>query len=737
MRWLPCLSERDEDEEQRLVAHRPDVANRYVDNTVTNSKYTPATFLPKNLFEQFQRPLNRYFLLITALQFISVIAPVNPLSTLLPLVFAFLLTAAKEGYDDLQRHKRDSAANSRTYEVFKQGHFEATPSQDIRVGDVVRIGNNEELPCDLLLLLSSMQDGVCYLQTANVDGEIDLKARSCLPEVVHLFEVGGPEALYKFPGELICDPPNDRIYEFNSRLRLEGKDISVSTQQLLLQSCMLRNTEWVLGMVVYTGNETKCGMNKHQPPNKWAQVDQRTTYFSKAIFIFQITIALILGIVGNVLRATSGKKHWYLAENSTNALTWVIIPLRFFLLTSVMIPISFKVVVDLSKYYISLAMAWDIKMYDWENDAPCVANSTAIAEDLGQVQVLLTDKTGTLTENFMQFKCCTVGNRVWGGGAEFEATGNCDLSDAAGALADPAFHKAAKEDPKVRQFVRQMALCHTVIPKFIDDQIEFQGSSPDEEALVAAAAELGAVLVRRTKREIDLILHGTREECSVMEVLEFTSDRKRMSVVLREKRSGQLSLLCKGADDKLLARMETSQELTALTNHLDTFASNGLRTLVYGWRPLQQDEYEEWHQRYQRAKATTGQGRDQEVQVVCEDLERNLIFSGATAIEDRLQERVPEAIEKLRRAGIRIWMLTGDKFETAKQIAITCNLLQPDEHLFAIDQNEAGTVMEEVRSALQYVHHQEQYAEVEFLLNEQGGKRRVFRISQFLLDSIV
>eukprot|EP00906_Rhabdomonas_costata_P025469 RCo036409 len=398
-----------------IQPHHPDDPG-YCTNEVTNSKYTLLNFLPKNFYEQFKRPLNRYFLLIGLLQLIPAIAPVNPVTTLGPLLLAFLITAIKEGVDDLQRHRQDSLFNRRQVTAFVGPSHAPTvvPSQDLRVGDLVQLTDGEEVPCDLLLLASSDSEGVAYIQTANIDGEIDLKPRSSLAEVARVTHSSRDVLRPGFHLSLTCEPPNREIYSFNSTVVVDDQTLSVSSQQLLLQSCILKNTEWVHGMVVYTGNETKVGMNKASPPLKWAQVDQRISQLAIFIFCFQVTLALTLGFVGYGLEVTEGPLQWYLAYGSTRVnLYWLIFPARFFLLTSVMIPVSFKVIVDISKYFVSLAIHWDLALYDEVSGLPAVAANTAIAEDLGQIEHILTDKTGTLTQNEMRFQGCAVGGRKW------------------------------------------------------------------------------------------------------------------------------------------------------------------------------------------------------------------------------------------------------------------------------------------------------------------------------------
>eukprot|EP00756_Hemistasia_phaeocysticola_P022938 Hpha_TRINITY_DN15865_c2_g1::TRINITY_DN15865_c2_g1_i1::g.188318::m.188318/K01530/E3.6.3.1; phospholipid-translocating ATPase len=688
-----------EEEDRTVNAVTFHTAAAFPNNTVTNSKYTVLTFLPKNFYEQFGRPLNVYFLLIGLLQFIKVIAPVHPITTVGPLLFAFLLTACKEGLDDLQRHRQDRDFNDRAYSVVGSltGELKRIPSREIRVGDIVRLESGDEIPCDLFLVSSSDDEGVAYIRTDNLDGEIDLKPRQAVDQIVR---TNPKEEGQKWRGAVVCEKPNARLYHFNSKVVVAGGEtVSVDSQQLLLQSCFLQNTDYAYGMAVYTGQQTKCSMNKRKTPVKIPSLDRAVTQCSLYVFTFQVAIGALLGGMGASARGAHEEDAWYLSYDAPEWYTPLIIPTRFFLLTSVMIPISFKVIIDISKYYISLAIGWDLEMYDGEVDkeqggCPARANSTAIAEDLGQIEFVMTDKTGTLTENVMEFRCASVGGAMWGGG------GGKKVDPSVGALSDRAFQRALSSgDAALNLFARHLALCHTVSLK---DEGGYSAASPDEEALVRAAHKMGSVLKGRTKRDVTIAHNGGGDEAfSIVHTFEFTSDRKMMSILLRSK-SGELTLFTKGADSSVLPLLsrEAAAERSAAEAHIDAFAAAGLRTLVVAQRGVKREELDKWLPALQTAMTQTGDSRAAKLAETYKLLERDMTFVGVTAIEDRLQEEVPETISALRKANIRFWMLTGDKYETAKQIARSCNLWKAGEHLHPIRQSDSLTALQSLRQVL-------------------------------------
>jgi phospholipid-translocating ATPase len=677
----------------------------FPDNRISNTKYTPLTFLPKVVLEQFSLHMNRYFLLIACLQLFSVLTPVNPLTTWGPLLVIFTISAVKEAVDDIGRAREDRIANERPYEVFRDSLRVRVPAQEIRVGDIVLLPENSEVPCDLLLLSSSTKTGTVYLQTANLDGESDLKPRAPHPRTQEL----GREWSFGFRGVCECAPPNASVYEFDSRLWLDpsptngsppGEPLSISGEQLLQQTCLLANTEWVVGMAVYTGNETKFGMNRGQPPSKLTQVDQLVNRVSVFIFLFQLALVVVLGSVGNAEKQRNGDEHWYLAFRGerTAWYEWLVIPLRFLLLNSTMIPISLKVTLDLCKLLYAKFINWDLEMYDAETQSLAHARNTSISEDLGQVEYVLTDKTGTLTRNIMLFHQVSIAG---------------DLYDhaAVAAGADSRLGRdAASQRPAVLDMLLHFALNNTVVPTVNKaGALVYKGASPDEVALVKAAAACGVTLLQREGRLVQLRVLGREETYEVLEELKFSSDRKRMSVAVRAQSSRRIRLFMKGADDVVLARLAPGQQelVRVLNAQTEMFARQGLRTLYFAAREIDEAEFTAWQQRVVAAN-TAVTGRKREVERVYEELERHFAAQGVSAIEDKLQDGVPETIARLREAGIRFWMLTGDKYTTALQIARSSNLKGPDDAatLLSIEGRTGSEVKDKVRLFLGRVTEQ-------------------------------
>lgn len=663
----------------------------YCDNRISNRKYTLLNFLPKNLMEQFSRFMNQYFLLIACLQLWSLITPVNPASTWGPLIFIFAVSATKEAWDDYNRYLSDKKANEKQVWIVRKGIKKHIQAQDICVGNLVWLRENDEVPCDLVLIGTSDPQGLCYIETAALDGETDLKTR-VTPSACMGIDF---ELLHKIKGVIECPNPDKDIRRLDANLRLfppfiDNDVCPLTIKNTILQSCYLRNTEWACGVAVYTGNETKLGMSRGIPEPKLTAMDAMIDKLTGAIFVFQIVVVMVLGIAGNVWKDTEARKLWYVLYPDEGP--WyelLVIPLRFELLCSIMIPISIKVSLDLVKSLYAKFIDWDREMIDLETDTPSHATNTAISEDLGQVEYILTDKTGTLTENKMVFKICCISGNFYG-------------NEAGDASKDKQLLNAISSgSPDVVRFLTVMAICNTVIPvQSKTGAILYKAQSQDEDALVHAAAKLNMVLICKNGNILELRFNTSAIQYEVLETLEFTSDRKRMSVVVRDCQNGKILLLSKGADEAILPYASPGQQTRIFNEAVEQYSQLGLRTLCLAWRELKEDEYEEWSSMFREASSTLVD-REWRIAEVCQRLERDLEVLGVTAIEDRLQEGVPETIYTLRKAGIHFWMLTGDKQNTAIQIALSCNFISPEPkgQLLLID----GKTEEEVGRSLERV----------------------------------
>ncbi|KAI0471575.1 phospholipid-translocating P-type ATPase [Xylariaceae sp. FL0804] len=882
---------------------------RYISNVIRSSRYSLWSFLPKQLYFQFTKLGNFYFLCISALQQIPGLSPTGRYTTLAPLLAFVSLSMAKEGYDDFRRYKLDKAENrgpalvldpDRTVHQHKsvpkktwrgltsmrrdatgnEGSADMVEMQDIelrsdgwsqipwekiRVGDIIRLRRDDQVPADLVLLHATGANGVAFIETMALDGETNLKNKHACPGLAKRCDTLAK--LKECRADIVSEDPNPDLYSFEGRATLGGETVPLTMDHVVFRGSTLRNTNEAIGLVVNTGEECKIRMNANQHIHAKAPKIQESMNRIVILVVFCVLILTFSCTGGYLLwQDEYGKNAPYLYGASLSfARSWG----AFLILFNALIPLSLYISLEIIKAGQYFFLSWDIELYDSETDTPMIVNTTTILENLGQVGYVFSDKTGTLTENLMRFRKLSVAGSAWlhdmnidsnpggvkarpkdsqlkvEGRQQFDSTRRDATRDVKKATKDqvlssgpsragelsaeappPSYtcpktdvlmkyvrqHPNSEFSKKAMLFILSLALCHTCIPETKDDgDIAFQSTSPDELALVEAARDLGYLLVDRSSQAITLQCkdrHGStvKETYQLLDVIEFSSQRKRMSVIIRMP-DGRICVFCKGADNVILSRLRLSQLASekaveverragqrrsmeaerdrqrhnrfsdsrkgpvkrssyfgsdgardsneidrysatldtgpmhgdrqamstpsvvtqhsgdhhhprqpllvpsssiATTNaesaglvdesvaqndaaifercfqHMSDFATEGLRTLLFGYRYVSDEEYLLWQKRHQDA-ATSLVKRQERIEEVAGSIEKDLELAGASAIEDKLQEGVPETIDKLRRANMKVWMLTGDKRETAINIAFSARLAKPYSELFILD----------------------------------------------------
>uniref|UniRef100_A0A3B3TB65 Phospholipid-transporting ATPase n=1 Tax=Paramormyrops kingsleyae TaxID=1676925 RepID=A0A3B3TB65_9TELE len=679
-------------EDSRLIFINQPQLTKFCSNRVSTAKYNVLTFLPRFLYSQFRRAANSFFLFIALLQQIPDVSPTGRWTTLVPLLFILVVAAVKEVIEDLKRHKADSVVNKKETQVLRNGAWEIVHWEKVTVGEIVKATNGDHLPADLVILSSSEPQDMCYIETSNLDGETNLKIRQGLHITADIKDIA---SLTRLTGRMECESPNRHLYDFVGNIRLEGfSTVPLGPDQILLRGAQLRNTQWVHGIVVYTGHDTKLMQNSTRPPLKLSNVERITNFQILVLFGCLLAISLICSIGQTIWKGSHGNGVWYMDLSFGGAANFGLNFLTFIILFNNLIPISLLVTLEVIKFIQAYFINWDMDMHYEVTDTPAMARTSNLNEELGQVKYIFSDKTGTLTCNVMQFKKCTVAGIAYGHHFDPEDYSSMDddwhtmLTEEAG-FSDPSLLENLQSNhptaPVILEFMTMMALCHTAVPERSGDTIIYQAASPDEGALVRAARNLGFVFTGRTPDSVIIESLGEEEKYELLNVLEFTSNRKRMSVIMRTP-SGKIRLYCKGADTVIYERLAESSRYKEITlKHLEQFATEGLRTLCYAVADISPATYREWLEVYQRA-STALNNRALKLEESYELIEKNLQLLGATAIEDKLQDKVPETIETLMKADIKIWILTGDKQETAINIGHSCKLLTKNMGLMVINE---------------------------------------------------
>ncbi|XP_026564189.1 probable phospholipid-transporting ATPase IH isoform X1 [Pseudonaja textilis] len=665
------------------------ILQRYPDNRIVSSKYTFWNFIPKNLFEQFRRIANFYFLIIFLVQLI-IDTPTSPVTSGLPLFFVIIVTAIKQGYEDWLRHKADNAMNQCPVHFIHHGKLVRKQSRKLRVGDIVMVKEDETFPCDLIFLSSNRSDGTCFVTTASLDGESSHKTYYAVQDTKTLQD---EQDIDKLHATIECEQPQPDLYKFVGRINIyheSNEPIArpLGSENVLLRGATLKNTEKIFGVAIYTGMETKMALNYQSKSQKRSAVEKSMNAFLIVYLCILISKSLINTILKYVWQLGQYRDEpWYNRKTESERKRNVFITaftdfLSFMVLFNYIIPVSMYVTVEMQKFLGSYFLTWDEEMFDEETGEGPLVNTSDLNEELGQVEYVFTDKTGTLTENNMEFiECCIEGHiyipHVICNGQILHDSAGIDMIDSS-----PGGNGKDREE----LFFRALCLCHTVQVKE-DDTVDgekkgqlsgkssvYISSSPDEVALVEGIQRLGYTYLRLKDNFMEILnRENDIERFELLEILSFDSVRRRMSVIVKSAK-GEIFLFCKGADSSIFPRVKEGK-IEQIRSRVERNAVEGLRTLCVAYKKFTYEEYEIVEKQLQEAKLAL-QDREKKLAEAYEQIEHGLILLGATAVEDRLQEKAADTIEALQKAGIKVWVLTGDKMETAAAACYACKLFR-------------------------------------------------------------
>jgi phospholipid-transporting ATPase len=648
------------------------------------------------------------------LQQIPGVSPTSRYTTIVPLGIVLLVSAGKEMVEDSRRKSQDKQLNTSKARVLRGSTFEDSNWINIAVGDVVRVESEEPFPADLVLLASSEPEGLCYIETANLDGETNLKIKQAIPETANLVS---PADISRLGGKVRSETPNSSLYTYEATMTMQSgggeKELPLNPEQLLLRGATLRNTPWVHGLVVFTGHETKLMRNATATPIKKTAVERLVNLQILMLGGILVTLSVISSIGDLVKRATSGQKLWYLrypthvnggkqffSDFFTN---WV--------LYSNLVPISLFVTIEIIKYWQAILISSDLDIYYDKTDTPANCRTSSLVEELGQVEYIFSDKTGTLTCNMMEFRQSSIAGIQYADEVPEDRRATGDDGDM-GIFDFTRLEHNRRNHPSreiINQFLTLLSTCHTVIPESNaakGGKIKYQAASPDEGALVEGAVTLGYKFIARKPRSVMIEVSGEHFEYELLAVCEFNSTRKRMSTIFRCP-DGKIRCYCKGADTVILERLGGDNPFVEATlQHLEEYAAEGLRTLCLAMREVPEEEFRQWQRVYSEAATTVGGNRADEMDKAAELIEHDFTLLGATAIEDKLQDGVPDTIHTLQTAGIKIWVLTGDRQETAINIGMSCKLISEDMTLLIINEENAAATKDNLQKKLSAVQSQ-------------------------------
>ena len=920
-------------------------------NRITTTKYNFFTFLPKGLLYQFSRLSNVYFLFTAIIQSMPIISPLTSLTAIVPLIFVLGISMIREFIEDLSRHNYDNLNNLEEVIVFRDNRFVKAMSETLRHGEIILLYENKSIPADMILIDSEFSEGTCYVETSSLDGEKTLKLK-----VANKYTQGfvsndiennkGLEKLiqggkYFFSGFIKINSPNADLNYVNGTFHAFFKkgdkeidqDIALSTNEFLLKGSVLKNTNWIIGIVVYTGMTNKIILNSKKPRLKMSKVETNLNFY--LFFIFIILVICCIGCsINNHFRYNENLNfydNFIYIKNSPGTESFISF-FTYFLLLNTMIPISLIVSTEIIKMVQGIFISWDIFLYSKSRHCFCGVKSVSIIEELGNVNFIFSDKTGTLTKNQLQFKYCIIENKFY---EYIKTTGvslrnnnslkvkniqkkstkyslinkyvnrksetytkiNHDLMNNSKCLLNnqndssfigdeeydsirkshniesksvTVFHnkRSSSENPgfklkkpsickkdnyntfifkrdkffynnnnkkdNIRQnenesnkiiinkdkseinnsldscsnsksisigkkikrknelktdqisnsvfdndsdeeneseiesyensrkenninfrlnkgknknentnkkgrnstilevknedyesitslndlikfgegffansennpylgesnpemndqfnyideFWKALALTNECIIKETNGEIKYMGTSPDDLELVKTASQQGYKLIETSINTKTIRISGKNFSYEILKVIGFSSERKRMSIIVKEQFG--IKLYIKGADSEICKRLckksLESNNFQIISKGLIEFSKKGLRTLMVAFRKINEEDYNSWVNKLHEDEFNI-QNKQKIIDKLYDIIENNLILIGGTVVEDKLQDKVPETIKELRSAGIKIWVLTGDKLDTAETIGHSCNLLSKEQRLFTL-----------------------------------------------------
>ncbi|KAG8232436.1 hypothetical protein J437_LFUL012866 [Ladona fulva] len=657
--------------EEEDVEIKPCKSRVFCDNRVVSYKYTLWSFIPRNLFEQFRRIANFYFLCITIIQ-LTIDSPVSATTSILPLAFVISVTAVKQGYEDWLRHRADAKVNRTPTTILDSlGNKKIVECSHLMVGDIVRVEDGEDLPCDMVLLASSRKDGRGHVTTANLDGETNLKTLQCPRPLRFLSSSDLEPQLAQLQLKIVCEEPTADLYNFSgtlevlneqkimkngpgtaslsfkeerrsshkssmkSKIKFEPK-VSLSIDNLLLRGARLKNTDFIYGCAVYTGQETKLSLNSKLTRNKFSSVEKAINgflFFFLVIIVIEVLVSIALKLVQEK-SFTSVNAVFNEPKRKITPGSVVQDVFSFIILYNYLIPISLYVTIELQKFLGTFFFMWDKDMYCEKTKQAAVCNTSDLNEELGQVQYLFTDKTGTLTENLMEFQRCSIN------GVVLQETDGKLIKLMADGREENGI-EVTDITPEIEEFFIALALCHTAQVeklkqpspqetsvqtgkrkiKDLDISLEsletvdeeddedlaerdpcklvYQASSPDEKALLEAIRRCGVIYLGEKD---DILYVKVKDRVRMflrLDVLEFSSERSRMSIVVEEVFNDDspvraekypVIVYCKGAET-VLQKLSVRGPKQETVSHIDDFAKRGLRTLMVGSRHLTKKEF--------------------------------------------------------------------------------------------------------------------------------------------------
>ena len=696
---------------------------------------------------------NLYFLFTAIIQSIPIISPLNSLTAIIPLIFVLGVSMIRELVEDLGRNKYDTLNNDEEVIVLRNNKFIKSKSKTLKSGEIVLIYENSPIPADLVIIDSGMREGECYIETSSLDGEKTLKLKIANKKIYGLFSKKLNEnninkrlekmknlINFNISGFVQVTPANSNLNQIDGKVSffiqeddsLKEDNFQITLKEFLLKGSYLKNTNWIIGIIIYTGMSNKIILNSKQPRMKISTIEKRMNICLIGIFCLLILCCLICCVMHYYQYKSNYYFYQYFVPLDRGLTIYCLINFfTYFLLLNTLIPISLIVTIEIIKIIQGIFIEWDAKLYCKSRHFFCKAKTVSINEELGNINFIFSDKTGTLTMNQLQFKYCIIKDECYesidlikhikknqsvenvnnrfklsedktpkisstfneGFFHDFirrkqEQLQECEDNGKSIIDNNIIFHKAELENDifYINEFFTALAITNECMVNENNGDIKYIGTSPDDLELVKTASKQGFRLIHTSFDEKTVLIGSKKISFQILYVLNFSSERKRMSIIFRDSK-GKIKIYTKGADCEINKRLsekcKNSEMAKKVNADVECFSNLGYRTLLVAYREIREKDYNNWREKL-HVEELNVQKNHKNIEKYYDVIEKNFEILGATIVEDKLQDRVPQTIKEIKSAGIKFWVLTGDKVNTAENIGFSCNLISRQQKIFKL-----------------------------------------------------